>query len=506
VTVRALRRPWLALWVGVAAATAAMVRLPGPAVLDPDEHAAVLYFQRLTGGQRLEDPLLSTPKPLLTLVHGLAWAATSDWRVLTALTVAAFALAVTALARAAGRLGGTPAAVATVVAVVGSGPLILQVARGNSVIWALAGWAVALDALTQPRRRYGLAAAVLGLAALARTETWLLLPVAAAGGVLLARRDGDRRALLLLLPLAAPLVWLGHDWLLTGDALYSADVPERYTDLVAGRAPVAPAAWLATLARRYGAAPLAAVLAVAGVVWLARRRAWLWLAWLAVFVPGVLLLFGVYAARGTYISFRYFDPADLGVRLAAVFGATWLVTEAARRFAGPLVPARVDAPGPAGRHAGRWRWGGGGVVVATVLLVGAAGWPPAPVDPLVRSTLDRDTRLSANAAAAVRELRPLAGRTGEVVVVSGPQRVRVAVELGLPLGRVRDLYLAALDAPLEDAVAGSSAVFHDADGDRPAERFASLSVTAPARIGTLQVVPVRTDPGRGLYVLAVEGG
>jgi hypothetical protein len=496
----------------VAVATAAMVRLPGPAVLDPDEHAAVLYFQRLSGGQRLEDPLLSTPKPLLTLVHGLAWAATSDWRALTALTVAAFALAVTALARAAGRLGGTPAAAGTVVAVAGSSALVLQVARGNSVIWALAGWAVALDALTRPRRRYGLAAAALGLAALARTETWLLLPVAAAGGVLLARRDGDRRALLLLLPLAAPLVWLGHDWLLTGDALYSAHVPERYTDLVAGRAPVAPAAWLATLARRYGAAPLAAALAVAGVVWLARRRAWLWLAGLAVLVPGVLLLFGVYAARGTYVSFRYFDPADLGVRLAAVFGASWLALAALRRLARPEAATaapdrrpRADAAGPAGRRAGGWR-GSAGAVVATVLLVGAAGWPPAPVDPLVRSTLDRDTRLSANAAAAVRKLRPLAGRPGSVVVVSGPQRVRAAVELGLPLGRVRDLYLAALDAPLKDALAGSSAVFHDADGDRPAERFAPLSVTAPARIGTLRVVPVHTDPGRGLYVLALEDG
>jgi hypothetical protein len=488
VTARAFRRPWLAVWVGVAAATAAMVRLPGPAVLDPDEHAAVLYFRSLTGGQRLEDPLLSTPKPLLTLVHGLAWAATSDWRSLTALTVAAFALAVTALARAAGRLGGTPAAVGTVVAVAGSGPLVLQVARGNSVIWALAGWAVALDALTQPRRRYALAAAALGLAALARTETWLLLPVAAAGGVLLARRDGDRRALLLLVPLAAPLVWFGHDWLLTGDALYSARVPERYTDLVAGRFPVAPEAWLATLARRYGAAPLAAALAVAGVVWLVRRRAWVWLAGLAVLAPGLLILFGMYAARGTYVSWRYFDPPDLGVRLAAVLGASWLVQAAVRRLAGT------------------WRWGSVAAVVATVLLVGAAGWPAAPVDPLVGSTLDRDTRLSANAAAAVKELRPVAERPGGIVVVSGPQRVRVALELGLPLGRVRDLYLATVDAPLEDALAGGSAVFHDADGDRPAERFAPLSVTAPARIGALRVVPVRTDPGQGLYVLAVEDG
>jgi hypothetical protein len=93
-----------------------------------------------------------------------------------------------------------------------------------------------------------------------------------------------------------------------------------------------------------------------------------------------------------------------------------------------------------------------------------------------------------------------------VVVVSGPQRVRVALELGLPLGRVRDLYLAALNAPLDRALAGSTAVYHDADGDRPVERFAPLSVDRPARIGGLQVVPVHADPGRGLYVLAVKGG
>jgi hypothetical protein len=251
-------------------------------------------------------------------------------------------------------------------------------------------------------------------------------------------------------------------------------------------------------------------------VWLVRHRAWVWLAGVAVLVPGLLVLFGVYAARGTYVSWRYFDPPDLGVRLAAVLGASWLVQAGVRRLAGPAAPAssenatapgeRLHAAGPGWRRAVTWRWGSVGAVVATVLLVGAAGWPAAPVDPLVRSTLDRNTRLSANTAAAVRELRPLADRPGGIVVVSGPQRVRVALELGLPLGRVRDLYLATIDAPLEDALAGGSAVFHDADGDRPAERFAPLSVTSPARIGALRVVPVRTDPGQGLYVLAVEDG
>ena len=497
----ALLWPWGAVWLVVALATGVMVRLSGPAVLDPDEHAAALYFRRLVAGRRLEDPLLSTPKPLLTVVHGLAWAATSDWRVLTALTVAAFALAVTALARAAGRLAGAPAAAATVVAVAGSGPLVLQVARGNSVIWALAGWAVALDALARPRRRYGLAAVALLLAALARTETWLLLPLAAVG-VLVVRREHDRRVLLLLVPLAAPLLWLGHDWLLTGDALYSARVPERYTDLVAGRQPVDPAAWLAQLADRYAAAPLVMALAVAGAAWLLRRRSWLWLAGLAALVPGLLALFGVYAARGTYVSWRYFDPPDLGIRLAAVLGASWIARGAVRRLR-----RRAAPPGrPEGRAPDQGRWGSAGAALAAVLLVAAAGWPLAPADPMVRSTLDRDTRLSANAATAVDELRPFARRPDAVVVVSGPQRVRVALALGLPLGRVRDLYLAALHAPLDRALAGSTAVYHDADGDRPVERFAPLSVDRPVRIGGLQVVPVHVDPGRGLYVLAVKGG
>ena len=556
---RPVRRwPWALAWLGAALATAVLVRLPGPAVVDPDEHAAALYLDRLAHGQRLEDPLLSTPKPLLTLVHGLAWAGTHDWRLLTALTVAVFALAVVGFAGAASRLGGSPAAWAAGVALLGWGAIVLQVARGNSVVWALAGWAVAAAALTGRERRWGVAAAALLLAALARTETWLLLAPAAAWGVVAWRR-GERGAWLLLVPLAAPLLWLGHDLLLTGDALYSLRVPERYTGLVAGRRPIPPADWLALVGRRYARSPLLGALALAGVWWLARRRAWPWLAGLAVLVPGVLIVLGIEAARGTYVSWRYFDPADLGVRLAAALGAAWLASSLIRwlgqargaegsggrpHLGGRVaaLPGRPAPPGPvqvagrphlADRVAGRPHLAGkvagrlpgvaarvlrrAGVAVrvlrqvkvaaggvAAVALVGAACWPLAPTDPVVASTLDRDTRLSANAAAAVRLLRPVAAKPGTVMAVSGPQRVRVALELGVPLGRVRDLYLAALASPLDQALAGTAAVFHDADGDRPAERFAPLSVTRPARVGTVTVVPLRADPGRGLYVLRVE--
>ncbi|HEX7149309.1 MAG TPA: hypothetical protein VF512_17495, partial [Actinomycetota bacterium] len=406
------------------------------------------------------------------------------------------------LARAAARLGGPPAAAATVLAVAGSGPLILQAARGNSMVFALAGWSVALDAVsrgTGPTRSgrdrepagsgrdrrptgpaWGLAAGALLVAGLARAESWLLLPLAAGYG-LLAWRRGERRAVLLVLPLAAPLLWLAHDWLLTGDPLYAVRVPGRYTDLVSGRQVVPPADWLALVARRYLADPLLLALAAAGVIWLARRRAWLWLVALAATGIGVLALLGLQAWQGTYISWRYFDPADLAVRLAAAFGAAALATWAAARLVR-----------------------GHGAVAGAVLLVGVACWPLAPGDPVVSLTLDRDTRLSANAATAIGVLAPVAAEQGTVITASGPQRVRVAVELGLPLERVRDLFLAGRAAPLDQALAGSAALFHDADGDRPTERFAPLSVTVPRRVGKVELVPLRTDPERGLYVHRVQ--
>jgi hypothetical protein len=211
---------------------------------------------------------------------------------------------------------------------------------------------------------------------------------------------------------------------------------------------------------------------------------------------GVLALLGMEAWRGTYVSWRYFDPPDVALRLAAALGAAALASWAAARLAGRSRPS-----GLASRSRPSTLAAGAGAV----LLVGAACWPLAPADPLVGSTLDRDTRLSANAATAIDVLAPMAAEPGAVLTVSGPQRVRVAVELGLPLGRVRDLFLAGRAAPLDRALAGSAAVFHDADGDRPTERFAPLTTTTPTRVGEVELVPLRTDRGRGLYVHRVAG-
>jgi hypothetical protein len=133
----------------------------------------------------------------------------------------------------------------------------------------------------------------------------------------------------------------------------------------------------------------------------------------------------------------------------------------------------------------------------------AACWPLAPLGGGVGPTLDRSGRSSRNTAAAIRALRPVAAAPGSVVVVSGPQRYRVALELGLPLERVRDLYLGALGQPLERALDGAAAVYHDRGGDQPPERFAPLEVTSAARLGTLQLEPLAIDPGHGLYVFRI---
>jgi hypothetical protein len=234
------------------------------------------------------------------------------------------------------------------------------------------------------------------------------------------------------------------------------------------------------------------VLALLGAAWLVRQRAWTWLTGLGVVTVGTLTLFGAEAWRGTYISFRYYDPADAGLRALAALGAAWLVTTASRWLG-----------------CGRRAWQGLPALVAAAmagLVMALACWPLAPAGGGVGATLDRSGRFSRNTARAVHALRPVAASPSSVVVVSGPQRYRVALELGLPLNRVRDLYLGALTQPLERALSGAAAVYHDGAGDQPAARFAPLEVTAPARLGALRLEPLLSDPEQGPYVLRVGPG
>jgi hypothetical protein len=107
------------LGTAVAVCIGWLTRLGGPTMFDPDEHASALYFDRLVHGRQLEQIVFSTPKPLLTLVHGLGWMLFHDWQVGAVLTVVAFAVAVVTFARTAVRVSGSVAAVLTVLLFLG---------------------------------------------------------------------------------------------------------------------------------------------------------------------------------------------------------------------------------------------------------------------------------------------------------------------------------------------------------------------------------------------------
>ena len=497
------RLPWAwgLCWLTLTAATAALARLDRPPIPDPDTQASVLYFQRITAGVPLEEPLFNTPKPLLTAAWGLAWELAHDWRALTLLTTAAFALGLTALARAVARAGGWMAAGFVTLALLGFGDLTLQVARANSVVWALAGWGVAAWALTGPRRRWALGAAALLLAGLARSEAWLLLPPAALWGLRAARAGGERRALWLLAPLPAPLGWLLHDWLLIRDPLFWARVADRYTAAWGREGNMSPAAWISEHPGRFAGGSVLVALALVGVAWLVSRRAWVWLCGLGALFAGLLAVLAVYDWRGTYVSFRYYDPAAASLRLAAAFGAAAVASGLLARVPRPPALARVRLPAPVRVALG---------AAAGMALAAGLCSPLATADSGTQDALDEGARASGNTTRAVAALRPLVapepGRPAPVILASSAYRLRVAIELGLPLGQVRDLTLAGRTASgTAELLTGADFVVHDTNlHDLDRALYGPLEVTGPAMIEKIRLTPVLVDASRGLYVLRVD--
>ncbi|HEX7591378.1 MAG TPA: hypothetical protein VF375_05450 [Candidatus Limnocylindrales bacterium] len=343
-----LRNPWaLAGLVGLLAAAVLWLivqPLTGTTV-DTDAATTVTYFNRLIHGQRLEALLPTTPKPLLTVVFGLIWTLTGDWRTLTILTVAVGAAAVAMAARLAARLGGVGAAVIVAIAVMAWPDFAVEVAHANSFVWGLALWLLAAVLVTADRPRPWLAGVALLLAALTRTETIYLLGAALACSswvLLRSFRVGHRNDLRIAAPLlvgvlAVPLACL-HDLLLTGKPLYWLGVPASYTastDPNLGSVP--PLDFLKSEIVHYRPVAALVVLAVIGVVWLvmSRRRAVAFvLTW---FVGAVLVALILLAWRAIFVSTRYYEEADAVVLLAAAIGAAAVIrwsVEWAKRMPG----------------------------------------------------------------------------------------------------------------------------------------------------------------------------
>ena len=183
---------------------------------------ALLWGDELWQGQTpsLRGPFAPTPHPLANLL-GVLFAplgrpASADaFRLVIAISLGACAVAAFDVAR---RLfDSTLAGVLAAALIVTRPALVAASLRGSIDVPALALTLLALGALL--RRRWTIALALLAVAGLLRPEAWLLSLAVAAYALL--HDPAARRATLVALAVAGPVVWVLADLALTGDPLFS---------------------------------------------------------------------------------------------------------------------------------------------------------------------------------------------------------------------------------------------------------------------------------------------
>lgn len=491
----------------------AIVQPMSHAPLAYDTASSVLHFERIVEGHRLVESLGTTPKPLLTLVDGIAHALLG-WSGVSVVTIAAWGLAVALGAWLAGRVAGPTAAAALAATLIASPSMLLETAWGLGLVWALAGWFAAGLAVTASRPRWAVAGTLLAIASLARLETLLVVGLALV--VIVARRLGPRPirgslpkgvAWVGLGLLALPVMLL-HDWLLTGDPLYWAAVSARYSAGHIGQlsSVVATGTDIVKVALRM---PLMSLAALAGFAWLIRRRRVPVLVGLTALGPGVAAFLLFLAARRLFVDPRYLVPIELVLRFGGAVALGWLVA-----------PATLARLGGSVRRASWPGLNASGVVVAVVVALLAA----PRIGPLDGDTIDQIARAraftrSADASLAVLRTEvarhpgidawpgdaplPDLGRAA-LLVVPTPVRPRLAVDLDLPLSRIASIDPAGL-IPEGDSPAPGQILLHSG-GDLPAERFAPFEISVPAAVDGRRLVPLLADASSATWVLRAEPG
>jgi hypothetical protein len=210
---------------------------------------------------------------------------------------------------------------------------------------ALVVWAAALEA--EKPRRGGAVWVLLAAAGLLRPEAWLLSG-AYALYLMLADRRLPRPAEIGWVALA-PAIWMGTDWLVTGDPLYSSNYTTRSAEALGRRVPIEQLPGrLVRFMNDLTKLPVlvAGVVGIAASAWLVRPRAKLML-------PLFLLVFGIatflaLSIRGFAVINRYLVVSALALTVFAAFtlgGWSVLRTGAARRAwaAGAAVAVALGA-------------------------------------------------------------------------------------------------------------------------------------------------------------------
>ncbi len=488
-----------------------------------DTAASVLHFERIVSGRHLESALSTTPKPLLTVLYGLLYAASGDWRTISFATLGSWSMSVALAGALAWRIGGAVAAVFVAVALILSSSLLLETSWALGSIWALLLWLIAGLAATARQPRWGLAGVTLALAALARVETFLVIGLALAVlatlrfGPAAIRRPVPSRVWLLSLGLLALPIMLMHDWFLTGDPLFWTTVAVRYSAATSsvGRLPslVAVAGELGVFVFHHGAAT---ALAIIGFGIVALRRQWVIVIGIVALGPGVAAFLLVLAARHIFVDPRYFVPIEVAILFTAGIGL------ASVRI--PELAVRATAAVGDGWSAPRWLRAPAirtGVVTLTAAAAAVLCSPAiAPLDHATRATITTardqartgDLSLPAlrTAISGIPDLRAwpgtsFIGTTGSAIVILAPVplRPRLAVDLDLPLPRV-----AGTDARRLDPGAGYPApgqlIVVDRGSTVPAEPYAVFEVAATTAVGTVRLVPLLADSAHGAWVVKVE--
>jgi hypothetical protein len=474
-----------------------------------DAAASVLYFDRLVQGRHLEGFVGTTPKPLLTVVYGLVYNIFHDWRPISWLAIGVLGSSAVLAAVLVRRFAGLPGAAFAGLAVIGLEALLKDASLSYAVGWAFAGCLLAGLAVSEARPRYAWAGVALALAGLARIEVVLipglaLVVLSAVWVSASARRRPapDRRPWLVLIGLLAIPIQLVHDWLLTGNALYSESVPGIGS---AGLALNGPGTWIVLIAEHVLKLGVFVVLAGLGVVLLWRARQWAMLVGLAAMGPGVAAFLVLLAARRIYVSARYLDPIDVSIMIAAAIGFGALGIPSLGPAAGRLFD-RPRAPAWARPVA---------IVALTALVVLVASTPFAPTNRALRLTIRGNLDIERDARAALPTIRTAVEAMPGVADWPGPAANQPAallvptllkpqfmVDLGLPVGQVGSGLPATMRTDGSFPRVGQI-VFHDQRSE-PDPAFDFLEVSTPTIIGAIKVTPLLASPANGYWVVRID--
>jgi hypothetical protein len=494
-------------------ATAILVWLVQPLRVGPaasDAASSVLYFDRIVSGRHLEAWLNTTPKPLLTVVYGVLHSIDREWRLVSTATILATVVGVVLGAEAVRRVAGIAAASFAAVALTGSVSLATEASWAYGLPWAFALWMAAAVVLLRDRPRYGLAGGFLGLAALARPETFVLLGIATlilAGAAVRGKLPSRGAWLIMVGWLAIPGMCL-HDLLLTGDPFWWLSVAPHAVEVNGGRARSLAGTIYMSGTRLIPMMVLVLEALVGGVIVL-RRRAWVATAGLVGMGPLVIVFTWLLAARHIETLPHYLHAADLATILGAAIGVGILLALARGR----LEPSVRKVAGPVGSAL---------VVVVAIALAVVSSGPFSPLDARARRSIALEAKLDGRVAlllpiiASNVNLKP-----GRSAFPPGPQGSpdpaavalfvprhrlpRMAVDLDLPLTSIAVLVPTLVDLargyPSIDSVVYMDGVVDPASIGTPT---AVLRVTTATTVGRVRIVPLKTDPAAGIWIVRLE--